>query len=42
VGKFTEGGQAFIGQRRGGGGRAPSMAGVDRASMAPVEGAGYR
>jgi hypothetical protein len=28
-------GQAFIGRRRGGGGRAPSMAGVEGASMAP-------
>jgi hypothetical protein len=35
-------GQAFIGRRRGGGGRAPSMAGVEGASMAPVEGTGYR
>jgi hypothetical protein len=35
VGVFTEGGQPFIGQRRGGGGWVPPMAGVDGASMPP-------
>jgi hypothetical protein len=32
-------GSAFTGRRRG---RASSMAGVEGASMAPIEGAGYR
>jgi hypothetical protein len=35
VGVFTEGGRPFIGRRRGGGGRVPSVAGVEEASMPP-------
>jgi hypothetical protein len=35
VGIFTGGGLPFIGQRRGGGGRVPSMAGVEGVSMLP-------
>jgi hypothetical protein len=34
-------GRPFIGRRGGGGGRVPSMAGVDGASMLPVDGADY-
>jgi hypothetical protein len=36
------GGQPLIGWRRGGGGRVPSMAGVEGASMPRIEGTGYR
>jgi hypothetical protein len=35
VGIFTGAGQPFIGRRQGGGGRVPSMAGVEGVSMLP-------
>jgi hypothetical protein len=42
VGVFTEGSAAFYRAEARQGGRVPSMAGVEEASMSPIEGAGYR
>jgi hypothetical protein len=40
-GSSPRAGRPFIGRRQGGGGRVPSMAGIEGAPMLPVEGASY-